>query len=288
MAHSVELSMTLGVSMSLWPSGAVVNVSDAAELVTLLVRGKLDRYPTMTWRGVANIDWPIDCSLARKLIKTQCDGDRGKLTEAMMASAEAELIQDARRLRLDSGDGSRKLTDLELLARLQHHGAATRLLDVSSNALTATWFAVEDLTQDAEDGALYGIDMTDSVLPDNRHDLSISEVLAGDWIWLWRPPPVDDRIRVQQGSFIFSAVPGPGSAADRSKTSLALEITKHKASRLFVDTPGKGKYAKSPVIIFKIPSAVKSELRNFLAGRLGYTIELMFPDLPGFARARKA
>ncbi|SNY69609.1 hypothetical protein [Paractinoplanes atraurantiacus] len=102
------------------------------------------------------------------------------------------------------------------------------------------------------------------------------------------PPPIDDRILIQQGSFIFSAVPGPDAAADRSQTSLALEITRHQVSRLFVDTPGRGRYAKSPVIIFKIPSRVKPELRNFLAGRLGYTMELMFPDLAGFARARRA
>ena len=35
-------------------------------------------------------------------------------------------------------------TDLHMLAVLQHHGVPTRLIDVTSNPMTALWFAVEE------------------------------------------------------------------------------------------------------------------------------------------------
>ncbi len=45
-----------------------------------------------------------------------------------MSAYEADLLARTRMQGLDL-HGSRRLGDLELLARLQHHGAATRLLD---------------------------------------------------------------------------------------------------------------------------------------------------------------
>lgn len=270
-----------------WPVEAVVDVDDVPALLSLLAEGRLDQYPTMTWRGVANIQWPLDSGLARRVVRSACGGERSSMTEAHVATAEAKLLRDARRLQLDQGVHG-PLSDLELLARLQHQGAATRLVDVTTNALVAAWFAVEDTSQDAEDGVIFGIDMTDSELPEDRQSLPIDQVLEGDYVWLWRSPPVDFRIRAQQGAFLFSAVPGPAVRADRSLTSLALEVTPFRASRLFAPRPGSGRYPKSPVVIFRVPARIKVRLRQFLAGRLGYTAEVMYPDLAGFARARRA
>jgi len=56
------------------------------------------------------------------------------------------------------------MSDFELLAKLQHHGVATRLVDFSKSALVALFFCTED--------AQYG----------NRHDLLFginSDVISG-------------------------------------------------------------------------------------------------------------
>lgn len=272
-----------------WPARTVTQVSDVSTLVEYLSSKRLARYTTMTWRGAANTEWALDSGLARRLIRLQCDGTRALLTEAMLAAAEAELLADARRLQFDHHT-HRPLTDLELLARLQHQGAATRLLDVTTNALLAAWFAVEDDTQNDRDGIVFGIDMANSELSGDQVDQPITRVVSTQHVWLWRPPPVDPRIRAQQGAFILSRVPPvtTSNKRDRERTSLALGFPKFNASRYFEKSPGSGRFPDSPVIIFRIPAAAKPSLRQFLTGPLGYTPDVLYPDIAGFARARRA
>ncbi|MEG3133068.1 FRG domain-containing protein [Rouxiella sp. T17] len=51
-------------------------------------------------------------------------------------------------------ENGRKLSDFKLLAKLQHHGAATRLIDVSRNMLVALWFECRSKTD--QTGILLG------------------------------------------------------------------------------------------------------------------------------------
>jgi FRG domain len=53
------------------------------------------------------------------------------------------LLNEARLRGFDHHEGV-KLCDLELLALLQHYGAATHLLDITRDVTTALWFASED------------------------------------------------------------------------------------------------------------------------------------------------
>jgi len=274
------IGQAVRVSTDPWPLGAVVDISSASELLEHLVRGRLDRY-TMVWRGSANIAWPLDPSLVRKLAGAK---ERGSLRESDLAGAERELLAEARRLRFDRGTDGTALSDLELLATLQHQGAATRLLDVTLNALVAAWFVVEDETQQAHDGALFAIDVTDRPLPAERVRRPIGEAVDGSGTWLWRPPPLDQRMRAQQAAFLLSAVPDPITP----QTSLDLEFKQQNAARLFDDTPGQGRFAKRAVVIFRVPPRVKRQLRDFLTRRLGFDVETLYPDLAGFARARRA
>ena len=61
------------------------------------------------------------------------------------------------------------LCELELLARLQHHGAATRLLDCSRNAFVALWFACR--WEPDKDGVLIGFELGENAVHlDTRND----------------------------------------------------------------------------------------------------------------------
>ena len=57
-------------------------------------------------------------------------------------------------------ESGREISELQLLAKLQHLGAATGLLDFSWNPLVGLWFACE---HPAEDGKLYVINTNDPI-----------------------------------------------------------------------------------------------------------------------------
>lgn len=265
------------MSAHLWPALSVVDVSTVDDLLRYLQAGNLDRYQIL-WRGVANIDWPMDSGIVRKLARGV---DRRSITESMVISAEDELLSEARHLGFDRTDRGRVLTDLELLATLQHQGAATRLLDATLNPLIGAWFMLEDESQDGSDGALFGIGVAGKEL---AHNAPLSEVRAGTGLRWWQPPPIEPRILVQQAAFLAGPVPDP--IPDRA--SVGLHFPKADAGRLFTDYPGSGRYAKNAAWVFRIPAQVKPKLRSFLTDRLRIDAAWIYPDLAGFAKARRA
>lgn len=72
------------------------------------------------WRGQADATWGIDSALARRYDHRAWLGPRWRRTEANVRAVEKALFERARSVGFGEGLG-----DLELLARLQHHGAAT-------------------------------------------------------------------------------------------------------------------------------------------------------------------
>jgi FRG domain len=72
---------------------------------------------------------------------------------------ETQLLYNARLAGHGHHEG-RQLGDLELLAMLQHHGAATRLLDFTENLLVAAWFACQAHVEGF--GLLLGVDLSEA------------------------------------------------------------------------------------------------------------------------------
>jgi FRG domain len=95
--------------------------------------------PLAGWRGQADVDWPLHSGAYRR-IKAQSrewlPGARDTPDEELMVEYETRLLQQAR-LAGHGYAGGRSLSDLELMGLLQHHGAATRLLDFTENAFIA-------------------------------------------------------------------------------------------------------------------------------------------------------
>ena len=134
-----------------------------------------------------------------------------------------ELILKCKRNRFDVRNGT-QLDELELLADLQHHRAATCLIDFTRNALVALWFACEDSTKD---GKVFIVDTADpmqflEVAPKDIGGNAIAEILnfetrqgakdMGDAsekvdveegagsrpkFWRWAPSSLNERIPAQ-------------------------------------------------------------------------------------------
>jgi FRG domain len=130
--------------------GSVNEPETFEELISLtLTRGPSSSFAVRMWRGQGDLDWPIHSSAYRRL---SLKGE--PVDERAMQWYEKGLLERATHRGFRQVDG-RTLSDFDLLARLRHHGAATRLVDATRNALTALWFSVADAPDRV--GALIGI-----------------------------------------------------------------------------------------------------------------------------------
>jgi hypothetical protein len=241
------------------------------------------------WRGQSNLAWPIDSSAVRRVSRhggppvnlvpmgpgamdgaAQIDKDDPAALEYYLQRYESYLLNSARR----AGHGfqsGRELNDLELLAVLQHHGAATRLLDFSRNAAVALWFASSE--NPADYGLLIAIEShkTKQLISEADLTKTIREiVLLQDypWTFAWQPRHLFERMRVQQSFFLFSKV------ERREWGSLSL--------------PGP-KQANGGLRLIAICPELKSEVAIGQHERMfGFTGLGLFPDLEGFSRFQSA
>ena len=124
-----------------WPDHSVIIIERIGDLSS---PQSAERGYRFVWRGVSNIGYRFDPGIVRRIAREQYDGDAAEVTEEDVQVAEAALLGEARTLGLHQRPGLPELTDDELRALLQHHGAATRLLDVSTNAFIALWMAVSN------------------------------------------------------------------------------------------------------------------------------------------------
>lgn len=87
-------------------------------------------YPRFLYRGHKDADYPLWPSIGR---------------EMMSITAEGRLIEMARNKRPDTFNSEDKLT---LLAKMQHYGLPTRLIDFTTNPLVALYFASQKKVDD--------------------------------------------------------------------------------------------------------------------------------------------
>ena len=199
----------------------------------------------LLFRGHADSTWKVEASGYRRLGQNA--------TPATFHNSTKRLIDNARLRGLDKKDGM-QMPDLELLAELQHYGAATCLIDFTENPYTALWFACHE-HQD-RDGAVVAMASDDSekfseITGENKGE-KITKFLQQEKIWKWTPPHAqNNRIVAQSSIFLF----GP------SRISAKL-------------------YEKKI-----IKNSDKKNIMAYLRDKLSITEQRLFSDFAGFAMA---
>ena len=132
--------------------------------MTITIEKYLSKINTLrgkcAFRGQADSKWKLHSAATRRLIKHSGHENiiQGTLfSETYISYHRDVLIEPARTNGFGIDDGH-EISDLQLLAKLQHFGAATGLLDFTWDPLVALWFACE---QDDCDGKVFAIDLND-------------------------------------------------------------------------------------------------------------------------------
>lgn len=228
------------------------------------------------WRGQANSSFNLEPGLHTRIKR------HGALDDAAVINFTDELLKAARSAKLDHHEGAR-LPDMALLALLQHHGAATPLLDVTLDPMVGLYMAVvspENLDDD-KDGALFAIRRPKESIDDfdSRPFTNIYEELA-DRIVLYSAPDVSERLRIQRGHFLVGAVADtdprvtiPLTLEPQSPVDNSWIWRRMKSRRISGTVPP----AATDIAVFRITAKFKPALRKWLEARSGLTADFIYP-----------
>lgn len=200
---------------------------------------------SFVYRGMPDAAWEVESSAYRRLRQSQ----RTLPPMPILQSYIKRLLRNARARRFQEHEGKR-LTNLELLAELQHYGAATCLIDFTSNALIALWFASRDEDRQMPGKVVAIADTPDRFSPEDPNDFPEESLdfLSEDKLWKWKPIHPSIRIVTQQSVFVF----------------------------------GPGKIDKKDYESIEIDGSSKRKIRGELARRFDIKEQHLFRDFPGF------
>ena len=212
---------------------------------------------------------------ANLVFRGQADHKWGLVSSADRQSREVSLRDYIKTHLLDraraEGYGHRngkRLTDLELLAALQHHGAATCLIDFTTNFHISVWFACQD---HCRHGTVFIVNRGDiksfETITGEPDGFEIEKILADDDAldpsddslrtlkvpksFCWTPPPTETRFVIQHSCFVF---------------------TKHRIPKKLYRT-------------IRVRNTDKRELLRSLRLYYGLEAQTVFRDFTGFARS---
>ncbi len=165
------------------------------------------------FRGLRNKDHSIEASAWRRLINEQDSKNIDKLLEI-----NEGLIRDVRHRGNDIKD-ERKLSDLEILAELQHFRVSTFLIDFTYSAQVALWFACQQSFKDPHNSKELSDGKVSVVFvnPDRikqvtselmQEDISVFFETDADGktlLYWWKPKEFNSRIPPQHSVFLFGA-----------------------------------------------------------------------------------
>ena len=238
----------------------------------------------LLFRGQSDQQYGLSASLHRFMrAETQAD-----ISEGLLVELEKSLLGDMRERGLGRG-----LTDGELLMLLQHHGAPTRMLDVSDRPLEALYFAVEQ--KDATDGRLFVLTLTgDAEMPMSRSEslpwlgkARGSSQSRSTWtraVKVVEDRPLDARMSAQRGRFLVGGVNRSYGDIGLSLDSQILSAAElQNVSMLMIGfLKSKANPATSwPALgwSIRIPASWKKPLRDLLDTEERINHDTIYPDL---------
>ncbi|HYI64116.1 MAG TPA: FRG domain-containing protein [Allosphingosinicella sp.] len=213
------------------------------------------------WRGQANIEWPIHSSAYRRLAL-----EKAAPTDDDITYYEKNLLKRATHRGFRIFDGH-ELSDFDFLARLQHHGAATRLLDATRNALVGLYFACNQMP--SRTGALIGFHAYElggyeGAPVEGGYDATIGDLGRYRHPQTWEPPNVTPRIAAQHSQFLYSSI------SSDPRGSLWFEEC----------TPR--------MLVIAVKPRLKAPFLKALSEAFDIRDLTLFPDIFGFATANSA
>ena len=209
------------------------------------------------YRGQSKAEWPLHSAATRRLTKSLGDGAfSAPWFSKVYIDYHHETLVDAARTRGFGVEAGRDIPDLQLLAKLQHFGAATGLLDFTWSPLVALWFASREPDTD---GKIFVVNTNDPIhvakLSSDPESQTINDVFSqadnAPSLLYWEPMWSGDavpRILRQRGVFIIGRplLPSDGQiirdieVAKGDKASLIEELRwlDISESTLFADVYG--------------------------------------------------
>jgi hypothetical protein len=248
------------VSTDVTPPAVTPVVRQEAEaLLGKLFALQTDTSVVHVWRGQANVEWEPLPTLYRRLLNRY---PREQVTEDLIRQYETDLLCESNGLGFYQGDR------LKTMVALQHHGGATRFLDVSRSVLVSLWFATDYLPSGV-DGVVYHVGVPSQRV--HRYDRMsnfdeiIDERHAGRPI-VYFPRPHDERIKAQQAGFLTTVLDRP--------LSVSLPLVS--------DSDGL------TVEAVRVPQNLKGFLRRYLESSTGLDTVGIYPDFAGYALANSS
>jgi len=253
--------------------GQVSSPETFEELLLLISQNKVEKNSRNVsfWRGQSNLDWRIDSAAVRRLkLSREITNYPKEIDENHLSYYEENLLGRARTNMFDFDNHNRRMTDFELLSKLQHHGAATRLVDFSKSALIGLFFCTTEKRHENDYGLLFGIN-TDVLGGSEDHfeyDFSYKEyqdfIKEHNHVLCISPPPLNNRMAAQHAVLLCSKFD------DGNYGSLFLN-----------DNSKFYKY-------IAISPELKIECNYYLTKCFNITRVTMFPDFTGFCEINSA
>lgn len=276
-------------------AGWYLNPRSAPELFADI--GSIGGYSSrasIAWRGMSSIDYSLISSMQRI---------PGMENEGALRDSEVGLLDAARQWGLGYGLGG-WASDLQLLADLQHYGTGTRLMDVTSNPMTALWFACQSPKQldigpaVSKSGVLLAINTagwkrfgrgqpagTYEAI-DNPSGWELQSALTGEDPFVVESLLPNDRLRAQEGFFIAGRVPsiqdqgGPFKSIAMRYEQIDPGVVRARIQRVSSHTTSWD--GPLPYIAVKINSGLKVKVLQRLENSYNRHPSVLFPDFDGF------